>query len=128
MRLLALSLLVLMSAAPALAQPGNPVGPSFEPKSVRAENFDVVYETRVTTMPMPTLAQLWNQVADARWDAVICNVDKASKGAVKADPVARWGYLDPGVCTMFANIQRLDLTTVDADKDWTAKIFLRAHR
>jgi hypothetical protein len=128
MRLLALSLLAAICAAPVSAQPGNPVGPSFDPKSVRAENFDAVYETKVATMPMPTLAQLWNQVPEARWDAVICNVDMANKGAVKAEPTARWGYLDPNVCTMFANIQKLDLTTVDADKDWTAKIYLRAHR
>ncbi len=128
MRLPVFFLLALISAAPALAQPGNPVGPSFDPKSVRAENFDVVYETKVTTMPMPTLAQLWNQVPEARWDAVVCNVGKASQGAVKAEPTARWGYLDPNTCTMFANLQRLDLTTVEADKDWTAKIYLRAHR
>lgn len=128
MRLLAFSLLALTCAGPAVAQPGNPVGPSFDPKSVRAENFDVVYETKVTTMPMPTLVQLWNQVPDARWDAVVCNVDKASKGAVKAEPTARWGYLDPNGCTMFANIKALDLTTVDADKAWTAKVYLRAHR
>lgn len=128
MRLLTVTFLAVMCAAPAMAQPGNPVGPSFEPKSVRAENFDVVYETKVTTMPMPTLAQLWNQVPEARWDAVICNVDKVNKGAVKAEPTARWGFLDPNVCTMFASIAKLDLTTVDADRDWTAKIYLRAHR
>lgn len=127
MRVLVASCVALI-AAPALAQPGNPVGPSFDPKAVRTENFDVVYETKVTTRPMPTLAQLWNQTPDARWDAVICNVDKANKGAVKAEPTARWGYLDPNVCTMFANISKLDLTTVDADKDWTARIFLRARK
>ena len=128
MRLLVVSAVALMMSAPALAQPGNPVGPSFEPKAVRPERFDVVYETKVTTMPMPTLAQLWNQTPDARWDAVVCNVDKANKGAVKAEPTARWGYLDPNVCTMFADIAKLDLTTVDADKDWTARIFLRARK
>jgi len=128
MRLLAAFSVALAISTPALAQPGNPVGPSFDPKAVRAENFDVVYETKVTTMPMPTLAQLLNQTPDARWDAVVCNVDKANKGAVKAEPTARWGYLDPNVCTMFANISKLDLTTVDADKDWTARVFLRARK
>lgn len=127
-RLLAGSLLIAMAAGPALAQPGNPVGPSFASTSVRAENFDVVFDTRVTMNPMPTLPLLWNQVADARWDAVVCNTDKAEQGAVKAEPAARWGYLDPGVCTMFANIQKLDLSTVDADKEWVAKVYLRAHR
>ena len=47
---------------------------------------------------------------------------------MKAEPTARWGYLDPNGCTMFANIHMLDLTTVDADKDWTAKVFLRRAR
>jgi hypothetical protein len=129
MRFLAGSVLVAMTvAAPALAQPGNPVGPSFPMGSVRAENFDVVFDTKVTLDPMPTLPLLWNQVADARWDAAVCNTEKANQGAVKAEPSARWGYLNPGMCTMFANIQKLDLATVDADKDWVAKVYLRAHR
>ncbi len=128
MRLLAFSLVAMMSAAPALAQPGNPVGPVFEPKAVRAENFDVVFETKVSTMPMPTLPLLLGQTPDARWDAVVCNADKASTGAVKAEPSARWGHLAPGACTMFANTRMLDLSTVEADKDWTAKIYLRARK
>lgn len=128
MRLLVLSAFVMIAAAPAMAQPGNPVGPSFDPKAVQAERFDVVFETRVTTMPMPTLPLLWNQPPEARWDAVVCNSDKANKGAVKAESSARWGYLDPNVCTMFTSIQKLDLTTVDADKEWIAKIYLRSHR
>lgn len=129
MRLVAVSFMVAaMSVAPALAQPGNPVGPSFPIGAVRAENFDVVFDTKVTLDPMPTLPLLWNQVADARWDAVVCNTEKVSQGAVKAEPSARWGYLNPGMCTMFANIQKLDLATVDADKDWVAKVYLRAHR
>ena len=127
-RLLAGSLLIAMTAAPALAQPGNPIGPSFAMGSVRAENFDVVFDTKVTLDPMPTLPLLLNQVAEARWDAVVCNADKSNQGAVKAEPTARWGYLNPGVCTMFANIQKLDLSTVDADKEWVAKVYLRAHR
>lgn len=128
MRLLAGFLLAAFAAAPALAQPGNPVGPSFSAGSVRADNFDVVFDMKVTLNPTPTIPLLWNQVAEARWDVVVCNADKANKGAVKAEPTARWGYLDPGMCTMFANTPKLDLSTVDADKDWTAKVYLRAHR
>ncbi len=128
MRLLAGVLLAALTAAPALAQPGNPVGPSFGAGSVRADNFDVVFDMKVTLNPTPTIPLLWNQAADARWDVVVCNADKANKGAVKAEPSARWGYLDPGVCTMFANTPKLDLSTVEADKDWVAKIYLRAHR
>ena len=128
MRVLAALFLVAMAAPPALAQPGNPVGPSFGSASVRAENFDVVFDTKVTMTPLPTLPLLWNQVEDARFDAVVCNTDKTAQGAVKAEPTARWGYLNPGVCTMFANIHKLDLSTVDADKDWVAKVYLRAHR
>jgi hypothetical protein len=129
MRFLAGSFLVAaMMAAPALAQPGNPVGPSFPVGSVRAENFDVAFEMTVTMSPVPTIPLLWNQVAEARWDVAVCNVDKKNQGAVKAEPSARWGYLDPGMCTMFANTPKLDLSNVDADKDWVAKIYLRAHR
>ncbi|MEQ1781625.1 MAG: hypothetical protein ABMA14_09710 [Hyphomonadaceae bacterium] len=128
MRLLAGSILVALAAAPALAQPGNPVGPSFSAAAVRADNFDVVFDMKVTLNPTPTIPLLWNQAADARWDVVVCNADKTNKGAVKAEASARWGYLDPGVCTMFANTPKLDLSTVDPDKDWVAKIYLRAHR
>jgi hypothetical protein len=46
---------------------------------------------------------------------------------VKAEPTARWGYLNPGMCTMFANAHTLDLATVDASKDWLAKVYLRPH-
>lgn len=126
-RLLAGSLLIAMAAAPAFAQPGNPVGPSFPKASVRETNFDVVFDVKVTLDPMPTLPVLWNQVADARWDVVVCNIDKAAQGAVKAEPSARWGYLNPGMCTMFANTHTLDLSTVDAAKDWDAKVYLRPH-
>lgn len=128
-RLLAGSLLVAaMIAAPAQAQPGNPVSPAFPLGAVKTENFDVVYDMKVTLNPVPTIPLFWNQVADARWDVVVCNVDKTNKGAVKAEPTARWGYLDPGVCAMFANTPKLDVSTVEADRDWTAKVYLRAHR
>ncbi len=127
-RLLAGSFLIAMATvSPALAQPGNPVGPSFAIGAVQENRFDVVFEVKVTLDPMPTLPLLWNQVADARWDIVICNTEKAAQGAVKAEPTARWGYLNPGMCTMFANTQKLDLSTVDADKDWVAKVYMRPH-
>lgn len=126
MRLVVLSLLAAMTAAPVQAQHVGMIGPGFAPSSVRAENFDAVFEVKVNTLP--SIPVLWNQTADARWDAVICNVGKANKGAVKADPSARFGYLDPNVCTMFSNFHMLDLTTVDADKEWTAKVFLRARK
>ena len=71
---------------------------------------------------------LWNQTADARWDGVVCNVGKANRGAVKVEPTARFGYLDLDTCTMFSNFRMLDLTTVDPDKEWTAKIYLRARK
>ena len=127
MHLLAGSLLIAMAASPALAQPGNPVGPSFPKASVQEARFDVVFDVKVTLDPMPTLPVLWNQVADARWDVVVCNIDKAAQGAVKAEPTARWGYLNPGMCTMFANTHTLDLATVDASRDWLAKVYLRPH-
>lgn len=126
MRLVALTLLAAMTAAPVQAQQVGMIGPSFAPASVRAENFDTVFEVKVNTLP--SIPVLWNQTGDARWDAVICNTGKANRGAVKVDPAARFGYLDPNVCTMFSNFHMLDLTTVDADKEWTAKVYLRARK
>ena len=51
MRLLALSLLTLAFAAPVQAQTVGLIGPSFAPSSVKADNFDVVYEIKVNTLP-----------------------------------------------------------------------------
>jgi|JI9StandDraft_1071089.scaffolds.fasta_scaffold195300_2 hypothetical protein len=126
MRLLALSLLTLAFAAPVQAQTVGMIGPSFAPSSVKADNFDVVFEIKVNTLP--SIPVLWNQTADARWDGVVCNVGKANRGAVKVEPTARFGYLDLDTCTMFSNFRMLDLTTVDPDKEWTAKIYLRARK
>jgi hypothetical protein len=126
MRLLALPVLAILAAAPAAGQSVGMIGPSFKPTSVRAENFDVVFELEVNALP--SIPVLWNQPLEARWDGVICNVGKANQGAVKADPTARYGYLDVNACTMFANFHTLDLTTVEADKQWTAKIYLRARK
>ena len=101
-------------------------GPCFAPASVKADNFDAVFEMKVNTLP--AIPVLWSQTADARWDGVICNVGKANRGAVKVEPTARFGYLDLNTCTMFSNFHMLDLTTVDPDKEWTARIFLRARK
>jgi ribosomal protein L11 len=124
MRLLAISVLAL-ATLPASAQPVGMVGPRLAPADVRVERFDAAFEVRVTDMPSTPV--LWNQTPAARWDAVVCNVTAGATGAVKAEETARWGHLDPNVCTMFANVAKLDLATVTADKPWTAKVFLRAH-
>ena len=58
MRLLAGSLLIAMAASPALAQPGNPVGPSFPKPSLQEARFDVVLDVKVTLEPIPTLPLL----------------------------------------------------------------------
>lgn len=128
MRFLALSLVALAaaSASPAMAQAVGMIGPAFPPSSVREQSFDAVFEVKVTAMPSTPI--LWNQTPDARWDAVVCNAGKTGRGAVKVEATARWGYLDPGVCTMFSSIADLDLATVEADTEWTAKVFLRARR
>lgn len=126
MRLLALPLLAIAMAAPVQAQTVGMIGPSFAPSAVKADNFDAVFEVKVNTLP--SIPVLWNQTPDARWDGVICNVGKANKGAVKVEPTARFGYLDLDTCTMFSNFHMLDLTTVDPDKEWTAKIYLRARK
>ena len=126
MRLLALSFFAIALAAPMEAQTVGMIGPSFAPSSVKADNFDVVFEIKVNTLP--SIPVLWNQTTESRWDGVVCNVGKANKGAVKVEPTARFGYLDLDTCTIFSNFHMLDLTTVDPDKEWTAKIFLRARK
>lgn len=126
MRLLAFSLLALAMTAPVQAQTVGMIGPSFTPAAVKADNFDAVFEVTVNTLP--SIPVLWNQTADSRWDGVVCNVGKANRGAVKVDPAARFGYLDLNTCTMFSNFRMLDLTTVDPDKEWTARIYLRARK
>lgn len=126
MRLLAFSLLALAMTVPAQAQTVGMIGPSFAPSAVKADNFDAVFEVKVNTLP--SIPVLWNQTAEARWDGVVCNVGKANRGAVKVDPSARFGYLDLNTCTMFSNFRMLDLTTVDPDKEWTARIYLRARK
>ena len=125
MRVLAISALVLV-ALPAVAQPVGMIGPRLTVGEVRAERFDAAFEVKVTDMPSTPV--LWNQGPEARWDVVVCNITAGAMGAVKAEETARWGYLDTNVCTMFANVAKLDISTVDAAKPWTAKVFLRAHQ
>ena len=126
MRLLAFSLLALAMTVSAQAQTVGMIGPSFAPSAVKTDNFDAVFEVKVNTLP--SIPVLWNQTAEARWDGVVCNVGKANRGAVKVDPSARFGHLDLNTCTMFSNFRMLDLTTVDPDKEWTARIYLRARK
>ena len=126
MRLLAFSLVALAMAAPSQAQTLGMIGPSFAPSAVKTDNFDAVFEVKVNTLP--SIPVLWNQTAEARWDGVVCNVGTANRGAVKVDPSARFGYLDINTCTMFSNFRMLDLTTVDPDKEWTARVYLRARK
>ncbi len=126
MRLTVIALATILMASTAVAQPVGMIGPSMPLKDIRAERFDVVFEAPVTDMPSTPV--LWNQTPEARWDAVVCNITAGAMGAVKAEETARWGYLDTNVCTMFANVAKLDISTVDAAKPWTAKVFLRAHQ
>ncbi|MDP3492926.1 MAG: hypothetical protein Q8R82_07415 [Hyphomonadaceae bacterium] len=102
------------------------IGPSFKESAVSADRFDAVFNVPVTTFP--AVALLLGQTADARFDAVVCNVSGEVPGWVKADPAARWGVLDPGQCTMFANFADLQLTTAGSQMEWTVKVFLRSHR
>lgn len=125
MRIAAL-LLPLLVAAPAMAQQVGVIGPTLKLADVRAERFDVVFSETITSLP--TTPVLWNQTPDARWDAVVCNVTVGVTGAVKAADGVRWGHLPTDTCTMFANIAKLELSAVEGDKTWTAKIFLRAHQ
>lgn len=125
MRLNLFVLATILLASTAVAQPVGMIGPSLSMKDVRAERFDVVFEAPVSDMPSTPV--LLNQTPDARWDVVVCNITAGATGAVKVEEGARWGYLDTNVCTMFANVAKLDISTVDAAKPWTARVFLRAH-
>ena len=125
MRFLAVSAL-LLAALPASAQPVGMIGPQLTLSDVRADRFDAAFEVKVGDMPATPV--LWNQSPAARWDVVVCNITAGAQGSVKAEAAARWGYLDTNVCTMFANVAKLDLSTVTADKPWTAKVYLRAHQ
>jgi hypothetical protein len=126
MRLVAPLLLAAMLSAPAWAQVPPSVGPNFNEKSVNADKFDAVFLVKVTMAPATEL--LLGQAPDARFDAVVCNIDNAGEGWVKVNPTARTGVLKAGECTMFANFGHMTLTPVDIERQWTAKVFLRAIR
>jgi hypothetical protein len=72
-------------------------------------------------------AGVWNPSPDPRWDMVACNITAGATGAVEVEASTRWGYLDTSVCTLFANIAKLDISAVDAAKPSIVELFLRAH-
>ncbi|HEX5007732.1 MAG TPA: hypothetical protein VFV70_11500 [Hyphomonadaceae bacterium] len=129
MRLTAPLLLAALLPTPALAQTPPSIGPNFRLQEVRAENFDAVFNTKVTMTPATDL--LLGQPAQARFDAVICNVDMAGEGWVRVSPRpegTRTGTLKAGECTLFAGFQKMALTPVDIRSEWTARVFLRSAR
>jgi hypothetical protein len=128
MRLLAVLLLTAMLVAPVAAQsapvPPQLLGPSFLASSVQAGNFDAAFDV---TVAMPGMPVLRNQTAEARFDAVVCNAQGKAKGGAQASG-SGLSTLEPGVCTMFSNFGQLELTTMEAGGEWTAKVYLRARR
>jgi hypothetical protein len=129
MRLTAPLLLGVLLAAPAPAQTPPSIGPNFRLQDVRAENFDAVFNTRVTMTPATDL--LLGQSVQARFDAVVCNVNPDGEGWVRVSPTTegtRTGVLKAGECTMFANFQKMALTPVDIRSEWVARVFLRPAR
>ena len=126
MRFLFTSLAVAAMAPLASAQQVGLIGPSMPVTSVNGANFDTQFDVVVPAWPTSPL--LRNQPKDARFDAIVCNTDATRKGAVRVDAQERWGYLDPGVCTMFANFAQLNLSRPDGEYEWIAKVYLRAKR
>jgi len=129
MRLTAPILFAALFATPALAQTPPSIGPNFQLQEVRPENFDAVFNVKVTMNPATDL--LLGQAAQARFDAVVCNVNPDGEGWVRVGPTpegTRTGVLRAGECTMFANFQKMSLTPVDIRSEWTARVFLRSAR
>lgn len=121
-------LLAAMMIAPVHAQSAADhwlVAPSFASSAIRKENFDAVFSVKVAMAGVPVFR---NQTADARYDAIVCNAGKTRGGARAELKHAWWSMLDPGVCTMFANVGQLELTPMEPGGEWTADIYLRAHR
>jgi hypothetical protein len=132
MRLLAPVLLTAILTAAAYGQTAGPtpveqglIGPSFPSSAMKPDNYDAVFDVKVAAGPGIRL--LRNQTAEARYDAAVCNSQGAGRGGAQVDP-KNWSYLDPNACTMFANISQLDLMALDVGGEWTAKVYLRAHR
>jgi hypothetical protein len=128
MRLALIALAAAMMAAPVHAQSAAQqllVGPSFAPSAVQRDKFDAVFSVKVAMAGVPVLR---NQTADARYDAVVCNSGKLKGGARAEVTHDWWSMLDPGFCTMFANIRQLELTPMEPGGEWTAEVYLRAHR
>jgi len=130
MRMTSALVLAVALAAPVSAQTYSSAAPTIGPilseKAVNTNAFDAAFDVKVSLAPAVPL--LRGQTADARFDAVVCNTNPSGVGWVKADPKARWGVLEPGQCTMFANFSQLDLTTPGDNQEWTAKVFLRARK
>lgn len=127
MRMLPLFLLAGLVAAPVHAQSATQqffVGPSFAPSSIQKDKFDAVFQVKVDMAGVPVLR---HQSPDARYDAAVCNIGKIRGGARVNIGADRWSLLDPGMCTMFANLSQLELTPMETG-DWTAEVYLRAHR
>jgi hypothetical protein len=128
-----LALPVLLAAtviAPVQAQSATDqwlVGPSFGPSATTKENFDAKFLVDVKMAGVPVLR---NQAADARYDAIVCNLrDSKIKGGVRVDGKGdRWSVLAPDNCTMFANFSQLELTPMEPGGEWKAEVYLRAHR
>lgn len=101
------------------------VGPSFAPSAIQRDKFDAVFAVKVAMAGVPVFR---NQTADARYDAIVCNSGKTRGGARAELSHDWWSMLDPGLCTMFANVGQLELTPMEPGGEWTAEIYLRAHR
>jgi hypothetical protein len=128
MRFLAAVVLAAAIVAPVHAQtaPQVLVGPSFIPSAIQRDRFDAVFLVKVAMAGVPVLR---NQMADARYDAIVCNPSGKARGGARADLKSdRLSVLEPGNCTMFANISQLELTFMEPGGEWTAEIYLRAHR
>ena len=128
MRLALPVLLAAMIIAPVHAQSGADqwlVGPSFAPSAVQRDKYDAVFPVKVARAGVPVFR---NQPADARYDAIVCNSGKTRGGARAELSRDWWSMLDPGLCTMFANVSQLELTPMEPGGEWTADIYLRAHR
>lgn len=126
MRSLQVVFLGLTLAAPAFGQMPPTIGPRFAESAINRALFDATFEMRVVLIPAAPL--FIGQTSDARFDVVVCNANTAGSGWVKAEKTARFGVLEPGECTMFANVTNLDLTTPADNSEWTAKVYLRARR
>ena len=121
------ALATLTALAPAAsAQDRVITGPSFTTADVQADRFDAVFDHVVPVFPMYPLFR--TQTPAARFDAIVCNTETERRGAVRVSGSDTLGILNPGECTMYANFANLDFSRLDGEYEWTARIYLRAHR